>query len=276
MLNPDQRPKVALEDLLRLKRTERPAPEFWATFESEMRQKQLAALLEKRTWWQGLSQLLVRHAYLPVGATAVLAFTLVSVKYYVPSQPTTVVPTSPTKSLASVNRAAVSAPVSATVASRTERSASLPAAPSPAIESTPVADDMEAMAAGPEAAAPVASSSTTVDSPSSRYIANNLDRLERTDPELVQSVLGSRLSAPARVQSAALMTDELTSVPTGTSRRSRLLAHYTDHLLTPEPTAPEIVRERLARRLGDSDISDRISRIGLKGDQVSLGVTLRL
>lgn len=274
MPNPDQHPKVVLEDLLRLKRAERPAPEFWSTFESELRQKQLAALLEKRSWWQGLSHLLVRHAYLPVGATAVLAFTLVSVKYYVPSQPTGIEPTSATQPLAAVNRAAQPIPVSATVAPAAQNEAASVTAASPAVESTEVADDAVAVAASSETAAPVASAN--LDSPSSRYIANNLDRLERTDPELVQSVLGSRLSAPARVQSAALMTDELASVPTGTSRRTRLLAHYTDHLLTPEPTAPEIVRERLARRLGDSDISDRISRIGLKGDQISLGVTLRL
>lgn len=272
MSNPDQRPKVALEDLLRLKRAERPAPEFWASFESELRQKQLAALLEKRSWWQGLSHLLVRRAYLPVGATAVLAFTLVSVKYYSPSQPAAIEPTSAIRSLAAVNRAVNSSPAPTTAAPATQREESPQATTNPAIGSAD--SDAAVVAANTETATPVASAA--VDSPSSRYIANNLDRLARTDPELVQSVLGSRLSAPARVQSAALMTDELASVPTGSSRRSRLLARYTDHLLTPEPTAPEIVRERLARRLGDSDISDRISRIGLKGDQVSLGVTLRL
>ncbi|HVT72106.1 MAG TPA: hypothetical protein VHD61_03145 [Lacunisphaera sp.] len=276
MPNPDQRPKVALEDLLRLKRAERPAPEFWATFESEIRQKQLAALLEKRSWWQGLSQVLVRHAYLPVGATAVLAFTLVSVKYYVPSQPSALEPTATTKPLASVNRAVVPPAVAAPAAPGAQHEV-----PSATVADSPVmAKDAngsaESVAASTSAETAIPVAAVAADSPSSRYIANNLDSLERTDPELVQSVLGSRLSAPARVQPAALMPDELASVPTGTSRRSRLLAHYSDHPLTPEPTAPEIVRERLARRLGDSDISDRISRIGLKGDQVSLGVTLRL
>ncbi len=274
MLNPDQRPKISLEDLLRLKRAERPAPEFWATFESEMRQKQLAALLEKRSWWQGLSQVLVRHAYLPVGATAVLAFTLVSVKYYVPAHPTTIEPTTSAKPLAAVNRAAVPSPTAVAMAAATQREAPPATTAGTSIESAVAADRAVVLPASSEPAVQVASA--TMDSPSSRYIANNLDSLERTDPELVQSVLGSRLSAPARVQSAAFLTDELASVPTGTSRRSRLLAHYTDHPVTREPTAPEIIRERLARRLGDTDISDRISRIGLKGDQVSLGVTLRL
>src|SRR5882672_9787789 len=86
MLNSDQRPKVTIEDLLRLKRAERPPAEFWSTFERELRQKQLTALLEKRPWWQELPQLITRRAYLPVGATAILAFTLVSLRYYTPVQ----------------------------------------------------------------------------------------------------------------------------------------------------------------------------------------------
>ena len=67
----DQRPKVTIEDLLRLKRAERPAAEFWTNFVRELRQKQLTALLEKRPWWQELPQILARRAYLPVGATAI-------------------------------------------------------------------------------------------------------------------------------------------------------------------------------------------------------------
>ena len=54
------------------------------------------------------------------------------------------------------------------------------------------------------------------------------------------------------------------------SKRSRLLAQYSDRQLAPEPTAPDIVRERLARRLGDPEIYDRISRLGVRGDAVSL------
>ena len=41
----DHQKPVSLEDLLRLKRAERPAPEFWVQFERELRAKQLAALV---------------------------------------------------------------------------------------------------------------------------------------------------------------------------------------------------------------------------------------
>jgi hypothetical protein len=86
MPNSEDRRRITIEDLLHLKRAERPAPEFWVNFEHELRQKQLTALMKKRTWWQEMPQLFARRAYLPLSATAVLAFTLVTVKYYTPLQ----------------------------------------------------------------------------------------------------------------------------------------------------------------------------------------------
>ena len=72
-------PKVSLEDLLRLKRAERPEPEFWAKFEDQLRRKQLAAIVDKRPWWRRLSAASIARISVPVGATAVVAFTLVTV-----------------------------------------------------------------------------------------------------------------------------------------------------------------------------------------------------
>jgi hypothetical protein len=275
MLPSDQRPKITVEDLLRLKRAERPAPEFWANFECELRQKQLTALLEKRPWWQELPQLFARRAYLPVGATAILAFTLVSVRYYTPAQLAQVeVAPLAGSTMAVVNPVEIPspAPLSSPLLNRSEAAA-------------PRSDDRTVVAALPvETPAPAVVEEpvltmfapATIETPSSRYIATNLDRLEKSDPELVNAVMGSRLSAPARVQAVSVPVTELASVPTNASRRSRILAQYTDHPLNPEPTAPELVRERLSRRLGDNEIGDRLSRVGLKGDQVSLGLTLRL
>lgn len=68
---------VALEDLLRLKRAERPDAAFWNEFERGLRQKQLAAIMEPRPWWLGLSLALrrpsVRAATLAVACVAVMA-----------------------------------------------------------------------------------------------------------------------------------------------------------------------------------------------------------
>ena len=78
MSDPRQDSKPTLEQLLRLKRMERPSPEFWTRFEAELRQKQLTALVEKRRWWHDLPVLLNRRLYVPAGAAAVVAFSLVT------------------------------------------------------------------------------------------------------------------------------------------------------------------------------------------------------
>lgn len=76
-----QRP-VTLEDLLRLKRAERPADDFWSEFDRQLRAKQLAALVEKRPWWRSVSLAAflasLRRFQLPLGATAVLAVSYVA------------------------------------------------------------------------------------------------------------------------------------------------------------------------------------------------------
>lgn len=275
MPNSDQRPKVTVEDLLRLKRSERPAAEFWPNFERELRQKQLTALLNKRPWWQELPSLLTRRAYLPIGATAILAFTLVSVKFYAPTQVAQAdVPAAGSARLETAAPVATlgSVPVSSPLVNRSETM-------------VPAVDDRTAVAATMVAAPPATDTvelmprllaPREVETPSARSIAANLEVLQQSEPELVNAVMGSRLSQPARVQNAAAVVTELASVPTNASKRNRLFAQYNDRQLSPEPTAPEIVRERLARRLGDNEITDRLSRVGLKGDQVSLGLTLRL
>lgn len=281
MLPPEQRPKITVEDLIRLKRAERPAPEFWVGFERELRQKQLTALLEKRSWWQELPQFFARHAYLPVGATAILAFTLVSVRYYTPAQLTQMDGAATSGSALAVNHAVapvtvapVSVPVTSPLVNRSQETVRPAEADHSAVVRAAVEPTASALAQDTVSATMVPAAA--LETPSSRYIATNLDRLEKTDPDLVKAFIGSRLSAPARAQATSATLTELASIPTGGSKRSRILAQYSDRQLNPEPAAPELVRERLSRRLGDSEITDRISRIGLKGDQVSLGLTLRL
>jgi hypothetical protein len=272
MPNSDRRSKVTIEDLLHLKRAERPAAEFWPNFERELRQKQLAALLEKRPWWQQLPQLLVRRAYLPIGATAILAFTLVSVKYYTPTQVVQLAGTPVALSHQNETSLAqpASAPVSSPLVNRHDQTV-----PEVSDRTAVLADEQQSSSMAEEMA-PAAVTPFSTETPSARSIAANLARLEQAEPELINAVLGSRLSSPTRVQAASGPVVELASLTTSTAKRSRLLAHYDDRQLNPEPTAPDLVRERLSRRLGDAEIFERFNRVGLKGDQVSLGLTLRL
>jgi len=91
MITPNERTdekKVTLEELLRLKRAERPDPEFWCRFEHDLRAKQLAAIVEPRPWWIALrlpqaARVLVRFQ-LPMGAAAALALGFIVVREYRP------------------------------------------------------------------------------------------------------------------------------------------------------------------------------------------------
>lgn len=262
----DQRPKVTVEDLLRLKRAERPAPEFWGNFERELRQKQLTALLEKRPWWQEIPQFLTRRAYLPVGATAILAFTLVSVKYYAPAQ-LAQVETPSAGSPVTVDREVTPSitPVSSPLLNRSETVESAAAASvvaSTVSVSSQAADEVVELM--PLLVAPRAE-----ETPSARLLAANLTRLEPSGADFGHHGLNARLSAPARELVAAPAAEELASVPTYSTRRNRLLAQYGGRQLNPEPAPPAVVRERLARRLGDTETSDRGNRLARELDTFS-------
>jgi hypothetical protein len=85
MSSAPQRRPVTIEDLLRLKRAERPPAEFWTEWDRQLRTKQLAAILDKRPWWRDalprLGLALGRY-HLPLGATAILALTILTVREY--------------------------------------------------------------------------------------------------------------------------------------------------------------------------------------------------
>lgn len=77
---PEQPRSPSLEDLLRLKRAERPDADFWQDFERGLRAKQLAAIVEPKPWWLGFSILLGKvpasgwaASGLSAGAAAVFA-----------------------------------------------------------------------------------------------------------------------------------------------------------------------------------------------------------
>jgi len=89
MTNLPERPetsRVSIEDLLRLKRAERPAPEFWGRFEQDLRAKQLAAIVEPRPWWIKMRLPQVGRAIarfqVPIGAAAAVALSFSVVREY--------------------------------------------------------------------------------------------------------------------------------------------------------------------------------------------------
>jgi len=140
----DPKQPVSLEDLLHLKRAERPPESFWLEFESELRAKQLAAIVERGPWWSSwgqISRLLARQS-LPIGATAVLALGLLSYHGY---------RTHSTSAVVTVPVASVPASVSADNPAEVDSSAGV------SMDSMP---DAPADLASTEASAPVATTAS--------------------------------------------------------------------------------------------------------------------
>lgn len=269
----DKRPKVTVEALLQLKRAERPDAEFWAGFERELRQKQLTALLERRPWWQNLPHLLSRRAYLPIGATAAIAFTLVTVKYYTPSQE------APTDESRDIVAAVAQARTPQVMPPETVVQASSEAAPSalPAAVEAPVIDDRTAVAANRSLSDDIPAHSAELlpwsapraaEKFSNRLLAEHLPQLDQPGLELSTAPIDTALPAASRTVEVAAPVVELAAVSALASKRSRLLAELTERRFTPEPQAPALVRERLSRRLADPEFAERFSRIGVQGDRV--------
>lgn len=262
MPNSDSNSNISLEQLLRLKRAERPNSEFWVNFDRELHQKQLTALVKKRRWWHEFSFIPMRRALLPVGATAVAAFTFISVRHSV-SSPII-------ENRDKIPQIVATVPLVETLSPIQVASKAVYANLGVHLDSTQLASIDTALTVEPSARSDSISNKPEIESPSARSIAANLARLEQSEPELVHAVMGSRLSSAARVQTVAAMQNESEgALPADFTSRYRLIARYADRALSPEPSAPVGVRERIARRLGD-DLGEGISRIGVVGSRVSL------
>lgn len=273
-MNPQKR-VVTLEELMRLKRAERPPPEFWAQFDREMRVKQLAAIVEPKPWWAPFIRVgarVSRHQ-VPIGAAAVLLLSFVSIREYRTAEfrpvfvPEVTHPAADTSNVSEPIAAgestpqSVVTPVVATVA-RTEIPTSPLTVQSPASSATlavgAVAHSVPLMDRAPQAAEPT---------PSARYIAANLAAVQAADPTIVDDVFGASVHMKELREP---MRDPLTQINApGESRRSRLLATALPALAS---TADVSVgtSDRVARRLTEDRLYDSISRVGVRGDRVAI------
>ncbi len=268
---------VTLEDLLRVKRAEQPPAEFWADFERGMRAKQLAAIVEPRPWWAPFIRVGARISryQLPVGATAILAITLFTLREYQP-----------------VNSNPVFEP---TVTELTNHVAPMPVASKPdaAVVMAPVATSPvlaaaesapAAVASGPRTVQPTPSTATAVGAAShvamvnaelssARYMADkmadNLAATQANDSNLDQ-MLGHSLrtadNLPARSEPLAQI-----SVP-GESRLYRLLGGSVQSVSVGSGDSAlrlnaQAARHLTERRLSESDV---ISRLAVGGNRLTV------
>lgn len=276
-MNQESKRPVAVEDLLRLKRAERPPAEFWTRFDQELRAKQLAALLEKRPWWRTLPRVFTGFSRysLPLGAAAALIVAFVAVKHE----------RSPMATPAQSEMIALANPVSARVG------------PISDVAPTGVAGETEvdlngardAVAVTSPEASPVstspseftgtrsltllegASASPQTETPSSRYIASNLRAIQAAAPAAARGLLGASHGFEERVLPARVPAVEPLAQMATPAERTR--ARYTTAMVASfsDQPAPR-TSERVARRLSDERIydSDIAHRIGAKSGGLNI------
>lgn len=261
--------QVTIEDLLRLKRAERPPAEFWSEFDRAMRVKQLAAIVEPRPWWAPFIRLGSRVAryQLPVGAAAVLAVTFVTLREYQATAPAPEIIERPASAVA----LRVDAPGVPVMASEAPSSAAVASAPVPVERAAvPVITQVEVASVGRAShVVPLSVSTPQVaePTPSARYIAANLAAAQADNPNLVNQAFGQAI----RVRDTREpVRDPLAQIGNlRESRRSRLLmaalpvSETLGELATPSS-------DRTARRLTEERLYDTIGRIGVQGDRVAI------
>ena len=273
MMNRENKRTVTLEDLLRLKRAERPAADFWNQFDRELRAKQLAAIVEKRPWWRRLS---VRGAWasfsryqLPLGATAVLAITVLSVREYRrPDAPAT----------ANVAEKSLSASKTQVVGTLAPAVASQVVASAVETSSVAVLENSGSMGATNEFAPSAAFTGTdaTADNSereftaASRFIATNLALAKASDPSVAQTMLGSARGFETRaLPTRTRAVDPLAQmISPSDARRSRLLTASAVAAVSLNNAQPARTMEIRSRHLSDEQLYDTISRFGARGNSV--------
>lgn len=253
----EKKTTVTIEDLLRVKRAERPPAEFWGQFDRELRLKQLAAIVEPRPWWAPFIRYGARLSryQLPVGAAAILALSFVTVREYRTSElatPDYVAPAQAAAIASAPTPDALKPEMPAVTETHVNPVVSTPAKPvTPASiaavgersHSVPLAVQTAHFRAEP--------------SPSEQAIAANLAAVQASDPHLMDDVLGGAVRV-AEVRRPVSDPLAQVSVP-GESRRSRLLSTS----LSTATAMPVSVgtSDRVARRLTEERLYDRISRL---------------
>lgn len=276
-MKPDRNRPVSLEDLLRLKRAERPPAEYWSQFDRELRAKQLSALVAKRPWWQTLPAVSLQTLYrlrLPLGAAAICGLTFLAMRD--PRGPVALTPVpvqtnqavaasipatelrnpareSAIASLADLPSGAIAIDASTSVISENPAfdQATLVAArvESPAAEATTVASSA-AVAEVTGSRLPVSLVTTTaVPSPGSRLLGGKTGFESRGLP------------ARATVEPLAQMTSP------GESRRARLL---TAMVSTASLETSVRTTERAASRIAEERLYDQVQRFGARGDRLNV------
>ncbi len=280
---------VTLEQLLRLKRAERPPAEFWAEFDRAMRTKQLAAIVEPRPWWAPFIRVGSRVAryQLPVGATAVLALSVFTVSQYqppvgesvyVPTLAQSVQQTAETVTTAAPDAPAEMANLRPDVALAKAEPVTLPVdapartvAESPARTGEPSISQLVSMVSGGRSLGVMNSEL----SPSARSIAANLAAVKASEPELARWIEQGPGFETRTLAAQNAPVEPLTQVSSSgdSTRVRRLLASALPASLSSSETAGR-TPSRLGRGLSDDRLYERVSRFDVESERLAINIKL--
>lgn len=258
--------KITLEDLLRVKRAERPPADFWTQFERELRTRQLAAAVEKKRWWFALPKAFagLSRYQMPVGAAAVFVVTFLALREYREPGVETAIPS-----------ASFTAPANLTQhravedAERILELAVVEIAPEQTLRTVPAASAPLPTENNVSSMLPWTEGLITERverqlSPSERSIAANLAAAE---PELTR-LLGGRSTAIDLDQS--VQREPLAELPTPRDQRRQRLFAYDPQLVSYSSMNQAEAPERVASRLDESELYDSVRRLSGGGDRLTL------
>lgn len=272
-MKPGSRRTVEVEDLLRLKRREVPAEQFWTEFDRQLRAKQLAALVSPRPWWQGLSLARVwsgfRRYHLPLGAAAVTALTVFAIRFDRTSPPaggTDFGATPAPQVIAKTALPPVQPIVGGTASQEPANAESTAVAETEAPPSGPAYVDGAASRFIPLLGVPVEDNPESALSSNSLYPENAFGRATIGDPVVGRSLLSATDQfnrVEARAVTARTAVEPLQQItPPGERRGTRILT-----AMVSMSSVENAMRatERAASRLSEEQLYDQIRRFGARG-----------
>jgi hypothetical protein len=252
--------KPSLDELIRVKRAERPPVEFWKRFEDELRAKQLAAIVAPRPWWQSLAVLGSgrRVVAAALGAAAVVA----AVGYVRTSfDPGTAVAQVASADLGAQVRVSPAAPAFAMPTAEAE----LVPVSSPMPAETRVADRVGATVGESSRESVVAPS---VVNPV--LVAARFSEVQVLPPRsaMEQALPATTLAFSTAVRTDAASPEPLAAIPSPREQRVALIANFADVAMLATPAVSSL-RSRSTPR--DSDLRERdLGRISIQANAFGL------
>ncbi|WP_457795345.1 hypothetical protein [Horticoccus sp. 23ND18S-11] len=280
-MKPESNRPITIEDLLRLKRAERPPAEFWTDFDRTLRAKQLAALVEKRPWWQTVPQIfsgLYRYR-IALGATAVCALTFFSLRSYTSSP--TVAPAQHADMVAvalpQVETGLAALAVAESVPVPGPIAVAAAVTPPPAVVSAPRVEEVAAGVGAFEPSGVVALGAAAVSSgpeseselPAARQVAAAFASVQTPERLASHRLLGAATGFEARAMPARAAVEPLQQMtPPSDSRRSRMLTAMVSTASL--ETSAQTTERAASRMISEERIYDQIHRFGARGDRLQV------